>query len=68
MMDSSNPISIKYYCAKLEFQGRGAPHNHGTLWVDMDKMEFMMERAPKSSKSRIDYNLLYFESLFGDSE
>ena len=34
-----NPMSVEYYSTKVEFQGRGAGHNHGVLWVDMDKME-----------------------------
>ena len=32
-------MSVEYYSTKLEFQGRGAGHNHGVLWVDMDRME-----------------------------
>ena len=35
----SNPLSGKHYSAKLEFQGRGAAHNHGTLWLDIEKIE-----------------------------
>ena len=37
MMDPSNPMLVKHYSAKLEFQGRGAAHNHGVLWIDMKK-------------------------------
>ena len=39
VMDKSNPMAVKYYSTKVEFQGRGAGHNHGTLWVDLKKME-----------------------------
>ena len=60
MMDSSNPMSVKFYSSKLEFQGRGAPHIHGTMWVDMEKMEFMMENT--STKDDIEVkHLLNFE-------
>ena len=38
--DKSNPMCVEYWTTKVEFQGRGAGHNHGTLWVDMKKMEF----------------------------
>ena len=40
LMDKSNPMCVKYWTTKVEFQGRGAGHNHGTIWVDMQKMEF----------------------------
>ena len=38
--DKNNPMHVKHWSTKVEFQGRGAGHNHGTIWVDMDKMEF----------------------------
>ena len=38
--DKHNPMHVEYWSTKVEFQGRGAGHNHGTLWVDMNKMEF----------------------------
>ena len=40
VMDKSNPMAVKYYSTKVEFQGRGAAHNHGVLWVDVNRMEF----------------------------
>ena len=43
IMDKSNPMSVKHYSTKVEFQGRGASHNHGTLWVDLAKMEYNFE-------------------------
>ena len=42
MMDHSNPMSLEYYTSKLELQGRGAAHNHGTLWLNMEKVEYML--------------------------
>ena len=54
-------MCVQYWSTKVEFQGRGAGHNHGTLWVDIDKMEFMyvdkdgrwidLDRLVKSSGS-----------------
>ena len=38
--DKNNPMCVEHWSTKVEFQGRGAGHNHGTLWVDMKKMEF----------------------------
>ena len=69
MTHPSNPMSIVYYSAKLEFQGRGAGHNHGTLWVNMEKMEFMMQ--PKNSPATInpvEYNIESFDKLFVENE
>ena len=40
--DKNNPMCVKYWTTKVEFQGRGAGHNHGTIWVDTKKMELTM--------------------------
>ena len=37
-------MSVDYYSTKVEFQGRGAGHNHGVLWVNLDKMEYYFEK------------------------
>merc|ERR1712173_427290 len=34
-----NPLSVIHYSSKLEFQARGAGHNHGTLWLDIARIE-----------------------------
>ena len=34
-----NPLSVKHYSSKLEFQARGAGHNHGVLWLDIPRIE-----------------------------
>ena len=47
MTHPSNPMLVTHYSAKLEFQGRGAAKNHGTLWIDIDKMEFMVKFSAK---------------------
>ena len=39
VMDESNPMCIGNWSAKLEFQGRGAPHNHGVLWANLKNMQ-----------------------------
>ena len=40
VLDKNNPMAVDYFSTKVEFQGRGAGHNHGTLWVNLDKMEY----------------------------
>jgi ATP-dependent DNA helicase PIF1 len=35
----SNPLCVKHFTSKLEFQARGAGHHHGTLWLDIDRIE-----------------------------
>ena len=42
ILNPNSELSVKYYSTKLEFQGRGAAHNHGVLWVDLKKMEMKM--------------------------
>ena len=37
IMDQNNPICTQYWSTKVEFQGRGAGHNHGTM--DINKIE-----------------------------
>ena len=69
MTDSSSPFLVRHYAAKLEFQGRGAAHNHGTIWVDLPKMEFMMEKEEeKRSLNPIEYNLMDLDTAFDKTE
>ena len=67
-MNTSSPMSVEHYSAKLEFQGRGAAHNHGVLWINLDKMEFMMKKLDKNENDHIDYSLMNFEDLFHENE
>ena len=39
ILHPSNPLSVKHYCKRLDFQGRGAGHDHGVLWLDIQKIE-----------------------------
>ena len=43
VMDKNNPMAVDYYSTKVEFQGRGAAHNHGVLWVNLRQMELYFE-------------------------
>ena len=39
VMGRNNPMNVEYYTYKVEFQERGAGHIHGTLWLNLDKLE-----------------------------
>ena len=35
----NNPMKVKHLSYRVEFQGRGAAHIHGTLWLDIKEIE-----------------------------
>ena len=39
VMGMNNPMHVEYFTYKVEFQERGAGHLHGTLWLELDKLE-----------------------------
>ena len=45
-MGRNNPMHIRNYTYKVEFQERGAGHIHGTLWLDLDAIQNMMKDNP----------------------
>ena len=62
-------MCVEFYSSKLEFQGRGAAHNHGTIWVDMEKVEYMIEvEDSKKTDSKIEYNMISLDTFFDESE
>ena len=65
VMDKNNPMCVQFYTTKVEFQGRGAPHNHGTIWVDMKKMEFQF----LDDKGRwSDFESLFKKDVYDDEQ
>ena len=38
-MGKNNPMQVKNYTYKVEFQDRGAGHIHGTLWLRLGEIE-----------------------------
>ena len=38
-MGDNNLMLVEYYTYKVEFQDRGAGHVHGTLWLQLERME-----------------------------
>ena len=49
MLGKNNPMNIKNYTYKVEFQDRGAGHIHGVLWINMK----ILERLIKSPGSEL---------------
>ena len=43
LMAKCNPLSVRYYSYKVEFQQRGAGHIHGVLWLDLQRLENLVE-------------------------
>ena len=43
VMGANNPMHVKNYTYKVEFQDRGAGHIHGTLWLRLDKIEKLVK-------------------------
>ena len=39
LLGRNNPMNIRHISYRVEFQGRGAAHIHGTLWLDLNKIE-----------------------------
>jgi hypothetical protein len=55
LMGKNNPMKIKYISYRVEFQGRGAAHIHGTLWLNIKEIEnsmtFQSEETPSGTLS-----------------
>ena len=47
MMGKNNPMKIKYWCDKMEFQGRGAGHIHGVAWSDLAEISKLIEKEKR---------------------
>lgn len=37
VMSKENPLNVKFFNYRIEFQARGAAHIHGVLWVDFER-------------------------------
>ena len=49
IMGENSPMKVKHISYRVEFQGRGAAHIHGTLWLDIKEIE---NSKPVSSDSK----------------
>ena len=43
ILHPSNPLCVKHFSKRLDFQGRGAGHDHGVLWLDIEKIEMKVD-------------------------
>ena len=50
MMGSNNPMCINKFSWKVEFQGRGAGHIHGTLWCNLTKIKLEDTQTDESGR------------------
>ena len=46
IIGKNNPIGVKYFTYKEEFQDRGTCHIHGPLWLGLDIIENLMGDSP----------------------
>ena len=52
MMGQNNPMNVKSYTYKVEFQDRGAGHIHGTLWLRLEELELLKRGEDGKLRSR----------------
>ena len=51
-MGKQNPMHIKNYTYKVEFQDRGAGHIHGTLWLSLNRIENLIKEPNGTLRER----------------
>ena len=56
VMGKNNPMSVKYYTYKIEFQDRGAGHAHGTLWLSLDNIESLLNNRDGTLQPKTKYH------------
>ena len=50
---NNNPMKVRHITYRVEFQGRGAGHIHGVLWVDLDEINKDMEKEIEEAKDKM---------------
>ena len=68
----SNPLSVKHFSSKLEFQARGAGHHHSTLWLDINKIEQKVDLCQLNEMKHSKFSAIcncniYLENHLSDS-
>ena len=53
MFGSNNPMKIRHITYRVEFQGRGAGHIHGVLWVDLEEINKDMKEELEAKLNKI---------------
>ena len=67
ILHPSNPLSVKHYCKRLDFQG-GAGHDHGVLWLDIEKLEqkvdnIQLQHLKKNLEAILPNHIIYQKNL-----
>ena len=54
----NNPLKVRHISYRVEFQGRGAAHVHGVLWLDLDeiKVEGVTNTTLKESYNKLKHS------------
>merc|ERR1719430_2190143 len=60
----NNPMKVRHISYRVEFQGRGAGHIHGVLWLDMKELK--VEGAPNELLVQAFEKLRYSQALEED--
>ena len=57
----NNPLRVRHISYRVEFQGRGAGHIHGVLWLDLNQIE--IKGVPKEVLASAFEKLRYSRAL-----
>ena len=63
MMGQNNPMSIENFSDKMEFQGRGAGHIHGSAWFNLRKISQDLDIECNLTDSEDDFDSDYEDDL-----
>ena len=55
---ANNPMKVRHITYRVEFQGRGAGHIHGVLWVDLEEINKDMKKDIDKGKEEIMHELM----------
>ena len=58
MFGNNNPMKVRHITYRVEFQGRGAGHNHGVLWVDLEEINKDMKEELKEEMEKVKKSIL----------
>ena len=58
MFGSNNPMKIRHITYRVEFQGRGAGHIHGVLWVDLEEINKEMKQELEREINKVEIDML----------
>ena len=63
ILGHNNPLKVKHISYRVEFQGRGAAHVHGTLWLDIKEIEKLRSFCEKMKCEKSGYLFEAFKKL-----